>query len=355
MSPGSVGDQFDEEAAAGEATGKVVVSAPARLHFGLLSAGAGLPVNFGGAGLMLSQPRTVLEVSHSDRLMLPADSADWLRPLVGRWVAAVGNGFWRGQRLVDREQLPVAIELGEVPRRHCGLGSGTQMALAMATALNRLGGLPGMAPEELGLAMGRGRRSAIGCHGFYRGGFLVDRGLGPDERFSPLELRLDFPDQWPVILVLPAAVPGSHGAAELEAFERKLVGNAEGRARMTGLLQQGILPALAARDHSGFAAALFEFNQISGSYYQAVQAGGVFHSPEVAAIAGWMRSRGMQAVVQSSWGPGLAAICAPSDPVDEWVELLRAAPIPELQQAVVSKTQADNRGAQVMVRQGAGE
>src|SRR5512137_2926528 len=58
---------------------------------------------------------------------------------------------------------------------HVGLGSGTQLALAVGTALAQLGGLK-LSVTELSSIMKRGVHSGIGIATFQHGGFVVDGG-----------------------------------------------------------------------------------------------------------------------------------------------------------------------------------
>ena len=72
------------------------------------------------------------------------------------------------------------------PAEHTGLGVGTQLGLAIAKALAVASGEPELPSAELAMRVGRGERSAIGVHGFDRGGLLVDAGKLPGEAVSPL-------------------------------------------------------------------------------------------------------------------------------------------------------------------------
>ncbi|MEZ6093106.1 MAG: DUF447 family protein [Pirellulaceae bacterium] len=53
----------------------IEVVAPARLHFGLLSVGNSLPINFGGCGLMIRDPRTRIRITNFE-----ADDSKGLDP-----------------------------------------------------------------------------------------------------------------------------------------------------------------------------------------------------------------------------------------------------------------------------------
>src|SRR5256885_2047192 len=67
--------------------------------------------------------------------------------------------------------------------------------------------------------VGRGKRSALGVHGFAQGGFLVEAGKRDADGVAPLTARADFPEDWRVVLVLPPWGQGLHGAAEGRALQ----------------------------------------------------------------------------------------------------------------------------------------
>src|SRR5438034_252183 len=85
---------------------------------------------------------------------------------------------------------------------HAGLGSGTQLALAVARASAELSGLP-TDVTALAPAVDRGRRSGVGTWTFAYGGFVLEGGRTPAggrggsaQRVAPLLARLPFPDTW---------------------------------------------------------------------------------------------------------------------------------------------------------------
>src|SRR5207248_291616 len=64
---------------------------------------------------------------------------------------------------------------------------------------------------ELAEIVGRGRRSALGIHGFAQGGFLVEAGKRSADGVAPLVARMAFPDAWRVLLVIPRDLQGDYG------------------------------------------------------------------------------------------------------------------------------------------------
>ena len=115
---------------------------------------------------------------------------------------------------------------------------------------------------ELARHVDRGKRSALGIHGFARGGFLVEGGKGPNSGIAPLLTRADFPAEWRVVLVLPRGEAGCHGNAEEQAFLSLRSGATDVLCRFVLL---GMLPALLEVDLPAFGEALYE----SGSFAEA--------------------------------------------------------------------------------------
>ena len=142
---------------------RVVVRAPARLHFGFIDLDGSLGRRFGSIGLAIDEPKVIVEATPAHRLSVTGDES-------GR-AQALARRFLRHYRL--RESVHIALQ--QMIPAHVGLGSGTQLALSIATALARLFSIEA-GVRELASVMGRGKRSGIGVAAFDRGGFILDGG-----------------------------------------------------------------------------------------------------------------------------------------------------------------------------------
>lgn len=60
----------------------------------------------------------------------------------------------------------------------------------------------------------RGIRSGIGIGAFRSGGLLVDGGRGLETDIPPIISRMDFPQQWRILLVFDTRQQGVHRAQE---------------------------------------------------------------------------------------------------------------------------------------------
>jgi beta-ribofuranosylaminobenzene 5'-phosphate synthase len=296
---------------------RVEVAAPARLHLGFLDLNGGLGRNFGGVGLAIEGFATRLRLSPgegvADRgIAVQGPGAERAGECLAR--ACLAFGLAQNYRLVIESAIPP----------HAGLGSGTQLGLAVATALARLRGVA-LSTTALAMVVARGARSGIGIGAFERGGLLVDGGRGPaarqGKRPAPIIARLDFPPAWRLLLTLDRAREGLHGAAEKEAFAA-LPPFAEALAeRLCRLLAMRLLPGVADADFAAASAALGEVQSRLGDYFAPAQ-NGPYRSPAVAAAQDWLAAEGLVGLGQSSWGPtGFALIESP----EQGAALLRAA------------------------------
>jgi beta-ribofuranosylaminobenzene 5'-phosphate synthase len=274
------------------------VTAPGRLHFGLLSVPvAGDPDPparlFGGVGLMIEEPSVRLTVSRAKEWSATGPEAQ--RAL----------GFARTFATSSPDLSPHTIEVECCPEPHAGLGSGTALALAVAKALAVEAGYGDWPATELAVRVGRGLRSAVGVHGFERGGLIVEAGKLPGEAVAPLVGHYEFPAEWRIMLARPAGAPAWHGARERGAFAR--LGRNNPTDALCRIVLTGMLPALAGRDLDAFGEALHEYNARAGEAFAAEQ-GGSYADPAVAELVGLLRRAGVKGVGQSSWGPTVFAV-----------------------------------------------
>jgi len=193
------------------------------------------------------------------------------------------------------------VEIEESIPPHCGLGSGTQIALATAAAFSTLFGLT-VSITELAGGLERGARSGIGIGVFEHGGFVVDGGRGERDAPPPVISRLPFPEDWRVVLLFDAALTGLHGESEAAAF-RDLPRFPERLAeRLARMVLMKLLPALAEGQLEPFGAALTDLQQTIGDHFAPAQ-GGRYASRRVERALQRLAEGGAAAYGQSSWGP----------------------------------------------------
>lgn len=274
----------------GSETAALRVSAPARLHLGFLDLNGEIGRRFGSIGLAIDAPATDLVMRRAQRDRARGPEAHRVLKLLEhlRQDHALAEGF---DVRVDRA-IPA----------HAGLGSGTQLALAVASAAMTLSGLE-RPLELLGVSTQRGRRSAIGIGAFAQGGFIVDGGKGGSDAPPPVLIRLPFPPDWRIILVLDPRETGVHGDRETRAFATLAPMPRATAAHLSHLVLLQAAPAVAEADIAGFGVAIAEIQRIVGAHFSAAQGGSAWSSAAVGRVVEKLAGAGATGEGQSSWGP----------------------------------------------------
>ncbi|HEY1608737.1 MAG TPA: beta-ribofuranosylaminobenzene 5'-phosphate synthase family protein [Paraburkholderia sp.] len=317
----------------------VTVDAPARLHLGFLDPNASLGRAFGSLGLFIEDLGTRLVARRADKERVDGALGDADRARVETWLTTLRDAYGGP---------PVSLDVRHTVRPHTGLGSGTQLALAVGSAYVRVAGVP-VTTAEIASLLGRGARSGIGVHGFDVGGLLLDGGpapVGPSGAvpLAPLLSRLPFPDDWRVLLVSDTSRTGLFGPDERRGLAALLPFPEHLAAHLCHLVLMRMLPALAEGDFVPFARGLTEMQQIIGEYFAPVQ-GGVFTSPDVELALRAVAAQQPAGIGQTSWGPTGFAVVTVED-ADRALVAARAATRgkPHIECSVVA---ARNRGATI--------
>jgi len=313
----------------------IQVSAPSRLHFGLLRFAQTGGRSFGGMGMMVHRPRVVLEAS-------PANQWSVQGPESQRTLAWAQHAWALFQPTAVRA---LRVRVHQCPASHSGLGTGTQLALAIATAVRATCNLSALPVERLAGAMGRGQRSAVGSYGFRAGGLILETGLEAEGGLGKLQQRVAIPVGWKIVLITPPAEQGCHGQREADAFTRLEAIPRATTQRLLELATGKIIPAAKRNDPATFGQAVYQYGLLAGECFRSVQ-GGPFASEATARRVDRLRHLGIHGVGQSSWGPTLFALVHHDSPAALIAEL---ASMPEFSGCNFLATTADNRGAVMTV------
>ena len=288
------------------------VVAPSRLHFGLLALGDACQRRFGGVGAMIERPGVDIRVSRHRGLSTPGPLGQRVRDLVRRWCQ------WH--------QLPhqpnCRIDILSIPSLHIGLGVGTQLALAIASGLNRFERDDDRASVvELAQSTGRGQRSAVGTLGFEQGGLVSERGKLADEAISKLDCRVPLPASWRFVLLCPPGA-GLHGRREEAAFSQLKPIPPEVSRRLAAEIRDCMLPAAQSGQFDQFSASVYRYGHTAGLCFADVQ-GGAYNGANVTRLVSQIRAAGTKGVAQSSWGPTLFALAPDQAAAESLVDHLR--------------------------------
>jgi beta-ribofuranosylaminobenzene 5'-phosphate synthase len=313
---------------------KVYVKTPARLHFGLIDLNGGLGRVFGGLGVGINRPNVVLEAQTAEKLAVTGEKTERVKALAKRFFETYGVNA--GANINVKQTIP----------EHSGLGSGTQLALAVAAALSKLFNVD--APTQaFAEAMGRGQRTSVGTTIFERGGFVVDGGKCTSKNVFPATIfRQPFPQDWVFVVAVPNVKKGLAKTEENAAFEALAPMTAEEAGRMCRLTMMKLLPSLIERDIRSFGEALTEIQTVIGDYFANVQ-GGTYSSQTAADGIALMQKLGAYGAGQSSWGPAFYGLTRKEEAKE--IKSKVQAFLNEGVGGQVFTAKANNRGASIKV------
>ena len=281
---------------------KVTVLAPARLHMGFIDLSGALGREFGSIGIGLQEINTHLSISASPSLTVSGPVAE--------------RALQCSRQLCQILNVPDNLEItlhSAIPE-HVGLGSGTQMSLALGMGLSEFYGL-GLSVREIAKLTERGARSGIGIGVFEKGGLVIDGGRGPNTTTPPVLAQMPVPTDWRFMLVFDRRGQGLHGEQEISAFQQLPAFSRQEAERLSYLLLMQALPAIAENDLPRFGSVISQLQTAVGEHFAPVQGGGVFTSPIVAEAMQLLEQQGAVAIGQTSWGPtGFCAVNAAQGP-----------------------------------------
>ncbi len=280
----------------------IEIKTPARLHLGLLDTNGNLGRLYGSIGVAIKYPNVVLVAE-------PADSLEVEGPESER-VLVFANQFLSQYPVLPGAHLSLKSNIPP----HIGLGSGTQLALAVGAALTRLGNLD-LSLEEIALVMGRGVHSGIGINAFHQGGFVLDAGhriarmdatsntpISEEKTVPPVLFHRPVPENWFFVIIVPDTDEGLSGEEEQAAFRKLPDMPASHVEKVCRLLLMKMLPALVEKDIIIFGQALTEIQRLVGESFAGIQ-GGHFANPLSEQLIDFLLERGATGAGQSSWGP----------------------------------------------------
>ena len=196
------------------------ISTPSRLHFTLIDMNGEIGRVDGSLGLSIQHPGVAFEFRPHDRTVIRGGDPSE-QELMRAELAASSE--------ILQVEPSIEITIRQMIPPHQGLGSGTQIRLAVLSALNHRFAL-NYSPPKLGAMSTRGGTSGIGINAFQSGGLLLDGGhsVGVQKRSfapsrfatkagqPPLLMRADFPATWGIVLFIPSRHQGLSGQDELD-------------------------------------------------------------------------------------------------------------------------------------------
>lgn len=271
----------------------VHVSAFARIHLGFLDLNGQSGRQFGSLGVSLTNPKTRIEVAVGKDVF--EQTPKYIDKAKHAVLAMMG---------IEKE---VSIKVHEEIPRHFGLGSGTQMALAVGAGIAKLFSKE-CALQEIAIATSRGKRSGVGIGTFAQGGIVLDGGRGAQTTVPPILMQQAFPSAWRILLLFDHQHIGVHGQAEVSAFAQLEKANLADTMQVNQAVLMKVLPAIKEKDYQMFSEGVALLQAYTGDYFAPAQ-GGQYASPRIGNALELIKKQGIQCIGQSSWGPtGFAII-----------------------------------------------
>jgi len=267
----------------------VTVSAPARLHLGFVDLGGSLGRKFISAGLSIEGFKTTVTVSPATKFSANGPASE--------------RALDYARSLFEKINLNGAchVEVHSLVPMHAGLGSGTQLALAVGVAIVKMMQVD-IEVDEIAYLLGRGARSGIGVAAFKHGGMIIDGGRGKHTRVPPTLAHHAFPETWRTLLILDQSDAGLHGTHEADAFSTLPEFSDQCAANLSRQVLTRILPGIVEKHVREFGLGVREIQQRIGDYFAPAQ-GGRYTSKAVAEVIEYLIEKDIPGVGQSSWGP----------------------------------------------------
>jgi len=319
------------------------IKTPSRIHMGLIDMNGGLGRLDGSVGLALEDGGVWLRAKKSDTIAVTQRSENGD-------VLSAGPDFKEHISRLVAPLLPenegVEFEFLSSIRPHIGLGSGTQLALSAAAAVNSLYGL-NKSVKELAQMTRRGGTSGIGVLAFENGGFIVDSGhkMSDKNGFFPssrstappadLLLRLNFPEWDIVVAVSPKT--GISGEDEKHFFQKVCPVPINDVREISHIILMQMIPSILEKNIEGLGNAV-NLLQKTGFKKHEVQ----IQSDEVKAVMDLMLKNGSYGAGISSFGPAVYGFSNDRKQSEE----LKSALLEKMPQgSEVLITKANNSGA----------
>ncbi|NJE01889.1 beta-ribofuranosylaminobenzene 5'-phosphate synthase family protein [Thermococcus sp. JdF3] len=263
----------------------MLIRTPRRLHLGLIDPSATFGRRFGSLGVALEGGYEV-RIVEGEAMKVIADGED--RETIEFAIKRMNSAYETGVNYI--------VEVRRAIPRHVGLGSTTQLSLAVGTAIARLNNI-NVPIEELAKVLGRGRNGGAGIYSFAYGGFVMDGGVR--DGIPPLIFREDFPPEWGFLLVIPELKPGLDEEEEKPVMA-SLAGRTDVAMEISHRILLGLLPALKERDVKTFGEHLSAIQRLVGKHFEPYQ-GGEFRE-DVKLMLDFL-AENTYGYGQSSWGP----------------------------------------------------
>ncbi|MFW9936822.1 MAG: beta-ribofuranosylaminobenzene 5'-phosphate synthase [Candidatus Thorarchaeota archaeon] len=308
---------------------KIRITTPCRIHLSLIDENGYTGRVDGGIGLMLDRPNVIFEASnHAKEFKIEA------------------NKYYRESIEVINEQASKIFKAFNISNKnfhfylrryypsHVGLGSKTQLSLAIAKAITKLRNINNISILELTKLVERGGTSGIGWRGFENGGFILDGGhdfgKGKEkETFLPSSasksadpaltiLRYPIPENWRFVLVIPNVKKGAYGDEEISIFQSHAPIPKVEVNEVSHQILMKVIPGLLRNDLECFGQGLMRIQSIG---FKKIEID--LQHEIVKQILRFFEGYGLKAYGMSSFGPSVLGITENDEEANKLLKLVQ--------------------------------
>ncbi len=293
----------------------MIIETPSRLHMTLIDLNGTIGRVDGGVGLTIKKPNLILKAKPQDEGIdiFFKESQKLNEKITGDYSRKIEDTV---KKITDflKIESGFKFEVKTAYPAHSGLGSGTQLSLAVAKLVLNLNDHD-MDAWQIAKIVGRGGTSGIGVRAFDHGGFIIDGGHKVDEKPdflpssastaypAPLIARYDFPKDWKVVLAIPNVPAGASGQNEVNIFQEYCPIKQDEVQRLSHLILMKMMPAVVEKDLDSFGSSV---NEIQGIGFKKIEV--EFQDSIINEIAQNLRDAGAAGVGMSSFGPTIYAV-----------------------------------------------
>ena len=292
----------------------MIIETPSRLHMTLIDLNGTIGRIDGGIGLTIKKPKLILEAKPQDKNIeiLFKESPNLSEALMRDYREKIEKTVKKITEFLKIDS-GFKFEVKKAYPAHSGLGSGTQLSLAVAKLILNLNDHD-MNASQIARIVGRGGTSGIGVRAFDNGGFIIDGGHKVEEKPdflpssasnalpAPLIARYDFPEDWNAILAIPNVHAGASGQKEVNIFQNHCPIKLEEVQKLSHLILMKMMPSVVEKDLDSFGSAVNEIQDIG---FKKIEVG--FQDSIINEIIQNMRDAGAAGVGMSSFGPTVYA------------------------------------------------
>lgn len=292
----------------------MIIETPSRLHVTLIDLNGKYGRIDGGVGITTRTPRLTLEVNDGyEDVQVEFPHSEVSKDTVQDYQEKIYSATHKVNEYLGLND-GYHFKLREIFPAHSGLGSGTQVSLAVAKLILEMNDHDLSVPKMAEI-VGRGGTSGIGTGSFEKGGFIVDgghkslnkKGFLPSSASKasppPIIARYEFPQDWKIIMAIPHVKSKVFGDGEVNIFQKYCPIPLAEVEKLVHLIFMKMMPSVIERDLDIFGDAI---NSIQSIGFKKIEL--KLQNQFIKELMENLRQAGAAGVGMSSFGPTVYAI-----------------------------------------------